>query len=157
MTPPIGLAASAGRIAHPGEPDPVAQSRFFLSKNSANDTRQEWTVPVCLKTSGKPVCRLLSPGEATLPIPAAPFFYANAAAIGYYRTAYTPKQNKAIEAAVETALTPAERINFIGDRWALVFPGRSTVADQVQINALEARDAARERAKETKAAAEQPA
>ncbi|MBL0931532.1 MAG: hypothetical protein IBJ15_15625 [Alphaproteobacteria bacterium] len=35
--------------------------------------------------------------------------------------------------------------------------GRSTVADQVQINALEARDAARERAKETKAAAEQPA
>jgi len=112
---------------------PVAQSRFFLSKNSANDTRQEWTVPVCLKTTGKPVCRLLSPGEATLPIPAAPFFYANAAAKGYYRTAYTPKQNKAIEAAVETALTPAERINFIGDRWAQVPSGNSTVADYLNL------------------------
>lgn len=36
--------------------------------------------------------------------------------------------------------------------------GRATVADQVQINALEARDAARDRAQEAKAAAaEQPA
>lgn len=34
---------------------------------------------------------------------------------------------------------------------------RSTVADQVEIKALEARDAARTRAQETKAAAEQPA
>ncbi len=34
---------------------------------------------------------------------------------------------------------------------------RSTVADQVQINATEARDAARSRAQEAKAAAEQPA
>jgi len=35
--------------------------------------------------------------------------------------------------------------------------GHATVADQVQINATEARDAARERSKEAKAAAEQPA
>jgi hypothetical protein len=35
--------------------------------------------------------------------------------------------------------------------------GRATVADQVQINASEARDAARNRAQEAKAAAEQPA
>ncbi|MCA0451601.1 MAG: hypothetical protein LCH62_17815 [Proteobacteria bacterium] len=35
--------------------------------------------------------------------------------------------------------------------------GRASVADQVEINALEARDAARDRAKEAKATAEQPA
>jgi hypothetical protein len=35
--------------------------------------------------------------------------------------------------------------------------GRASVADQVQINATEARDAARNRAQEAKAAAEQPA
>lgn len=35
--------------------------------------------------------------------------------------------------------------------------GRASVADQVQINATEARDAARDRAQEAKAAAEQPA
>ncbi len=115
---------------------PVAQSRFFLSPDSASPTSQQWTLPVCIKTDGKPVCRLLTPGEATLPIPAdlsAPFFYANAAAKGYYRTAYTPAQYKAIEAKVEAALTPAERINFIGDRWALVPSGRSSIADYLDL------------------------
>ena len=115
---------------------PVAQSRFFLSPNSTSPTSQQWTLPVCLKTDGKPVCRLLTPGEATLPIPAdlsTPFFYANAAAKGYYRTAYTPAQYKAIEAKVEAALTPAERINFIGDRWALVPSGRSSIADYLNL------------------------
>jgi aminopeptidase N/puromycin-sensitive aminopeptidase len=66
-----------------------------------------------------------------LPIPAdrnTPFFYANAAAKGYYRTAYTTAQNKAIEDGIEK-LTPSERINFIGDRWAQVPSGGSTVAD----------------------------
>ncbi len=115
---------------------PVAQSRFFLSPNSANHTSQQWTLPVCLKTNDKPICSLLNPGETTLPISAdanAPFFYANAAAKGYYRTAYTPAQYKAIEPKVETSLTPPERINFIGDRWALVPSGRSSIADYLDL------------------------
>jgi aminopeptidase N/puromycin-sensitive aminopeptidase len=119
-----------------GSATPVAQSRFFLSPTSASHTSQQWTLPVCLKTNAKPTCSLLSPGEATLPIPAnlnAPFFYANAAAKGYYRTAYTPQQYKAIEAKVETGLTPPERINFIGDRWALVPSGRSSIADYLDL------------------------
>jgi aminopeptidase N len=121
-------------ISAPGAP--VAQSRFFLSPASTDQTSQQWTLPVCIKTDGKPACRLLTPGEATLPKPAdlsAPFFYANAAAKGYFRTAYTPEQYKAIEAKVETALTPPERINFIGDRWALVPSGRSSIADYLDL------------------------
>lgn len=113
---------------------PVAQSRFFLSPSAANHTSQQWTLPVCLKTSGKPACRLLSPDEETLPIEgSAPFFYANALAKGYFRTAYTPTQYKAIEAKAETALTPTERINFIGDRWALVPSGRSSISDYLNL------------------------
>ncbi|MEO8737722.1 MAG: M1 family metallopeptidase [Edaphobacter sp.] len=115
---------------------PVTQSRFFLSPSSTDKTKQEWTLPVCIKTSGQPTCRLLTPGEDDLPIPAdpsAPFFYANAAAKGYYRTIYTPAQYKAIEAKAETALTPPERINFIGDRWALVPSGRSSIADYLDL------------------------
>jgi aminopeptidase N len=120
-------------ISGPGAP--VAQSRFFLSPTSANQTSQQWTLPVCLKTSGQPICRLLTPGEATFSLPAdlsAPF-YANAGAKGYFRTAYTPEQYKTIEAKAETALTPAERINFVGDRWALVPSGRSSIADYLDL------------------------
>ncbi|HZY62221.1 MAG TPA: M1 family metallopeptidase [Edaphobacter sp.] len=117
---------------------PVTQSRFFLSPKAAaaNQRQQEWTVPVCIKTSSKPLCGLLTPNDKTLPVPAdlsAPFFYANAGAKGYYRTLYTPEQVKAIEAKAETTLSAPERINFIGDRWALVPAGHSSIADYLDL------------------------
>jgi aminopeptidase N/puromycin-sensitive aminopeptidase len=107
---------------------PVKQSRFFLSGTAA-DPSQRWTLPVCVKSTGKPVCRVLTPDQSILALPAGrmlPFFYANAGAKGYYRTAYAPPQVKAIVANAETALTPEERIGVLGDRWALV---RSSQAD----------------------------
>jgi len=113
---------------------PVTQSRFFLTPSAADQTSQQWTLPVCLKTSGKSACHLLTPGEATLPTAqSTPFFYANGLAKGYFRTVYTPAQYKAIEAKAETDLSPTERINFIGDRWALVPSGRSSVSDYLDL------------------------
>lgn len=113
---------------------PVAQSRFFLSPDAGRPTSQQWTLPICMRTDDKPVCQLLTPGESTLPAAGgAPFFYANADARGYFRADYTPAQYKAIEARAETALTPTERINFIGDRWALVPAGRSTISDYLDL------------------------
>ncbi|MDW5264768.1 MULTISPECIES: M1 family metallopeptidase [Acidobacteriaceae] len=113
---------------------PVAQSRFFLTPTAADQTSQQWTLPVCLKTSGKPACHLLAPGELTLSAAeGSPFFYANGLAKGYFRTAYTAAQYKAIEAKAETALTSTERINFIGDRWALVPSGRSSISDYLNL------------------------
>ncbi len=111
---------------------PVTQSRFFLSAANSTGTAQSWTLPVCIKTAGKPICRVLTPENSTLPIPAdasTPFFYANANGKGYYRTAYTPEQYNAILAKAETTLTPAERIALIGDRWALVRSGQGSVGD----------------------------
>jgi aminopeptidase N/puromycin-sensitive aminopeptidase len=128
--PLLTLSSASGNGA------PIAQSRFFLSAGSTSHTAQQWTLPVCVRTSGNPVCHPLTPGEDILPLPAgagSSFFYANAAAKGYYRTAYTPAQYKAIEARAESALTPPERINFIGDRWALVPSGRSSVADYLNL------------------------
>jgi aminopeptidase N len=116
---------------------PVSQSRFFLSAEaSRSGVSPEWTVPVCLKTSGKPVCRVMTPEDATLPVPAdvgMPFVYANAAAKGYFRTAYTPAQFSAILAKAETALTPPERIGLLGDRFALVQAGKSMVGDYLDL------------------------
>ena len=77
---------------------PVAQSRFFLSSTataelSATDGKdqpdQRWTVPVCLKTNDKPICRVLTPEDSSIPLPmdvGLPMLYANAGGKGYYRT-----------------------------------------------------------------------
>jgi aminopeptidase N/puromycin-sensitive aminopeptidase len=115
---------------------PVAQSRFFLSTPANASTKQQWTLPVCIKTATKPLCRVLTPEDASLPIPAdasMPFFYANANSKGYYRTAYTPSQFNAIVAKAETALTPAERVGLLGDRWVLVRSGQGNVGDYLNL------------------------
>jgi aminopeptidase N len=119
---------------------PAAQSRFFLSVAETNRASDggvtQWTVPVCLKTSGEPVCRVLRPEEPSLPLPmdvGLPMLYANAGAKGYYRTAYTPSQYGAIVAKAETLLTPPERIGLLGDRWALMRSGRTGVGDYLDL------------------------
>ncbi|MCU1322361.1 MAG: Membrane alanyl aminopeptidase [Acidobacteriaceae bacterium] len=125
----------AGRI-------PVAQSRFFLAGNgngsgaSGNVPEQSWTLPVCIKTAAAPICRVLTPADSTLPVPMdvkLPVFYANAGAQGYYRTQYTAKQLAAITTSVETALAPMERINLLGDRWALTRAGQAQVGDLLSL------------------------
>ncbi len=115
---------------------PVAQSRFFLSDPIENQTTAgaglRWTLPVCLKSSAKPICRILTPGEASLPLPAdAPtsLLFANAGNKGYYRTQYTPTQLASISSKAEAALTPPERIGLLGDQWALTRAGQTSVAE----------------------------
>ena len=106
---------------------PVGQSRFFLSSNGSADTKQQWTLPVCLKGSG---CQVLSPEQSALAgVAAGRLLYANASGTGYYRTAYTSKQLAGIIASAGTALTPSERISLLGDRWALMRAGQGTVGD----------------------------
>src|ERR1700712_3058654 len=89
---------------------PVAQGRFFLSSTAPaqltstdgkNHQDPHWTVPVCLKRSDKPICRVLTPEDSSIPLPmdiGLPMLYANAGGKGYYRTLYTPQQYSAIVA-----------------------------------------------------------
>ena len=44
---------------------PVAQSRFFLSTPANASTAQQWTLPVCIKTTAKPICRVLTPKDSS--------------------------------------------------------------------------------------------
>jgi aminopeptidase N/puromycin-sensitive aminopeptidase len=114
---------------------PLVQRRFFLSDATA-DKSQRWTIPVCVKTNAKPVCRVIRPDEASLALPvdaSLPFFYANPGAKGYYRTAYTSSQLSAITARAETSLKPPERISLLGDRWALLRSGQGTVGDYLNL------------------------
>ncbi|MBS1800671.1 MAG: M1 family metallopeptidase [Acidobacteria bacterium] len=114
---------------HDSNGTPLTQSRFFLSNAGKSGTAQQWTLPVCVKTAGKPLCQVVASGETMLPLPVGtsmPFFYANAGAKGYYRTVYTSDQLAAITARVETGLSAPERISLIGDRWALIRSGQGT-------------------------------
>jgi aminopeptidase N len=115
---------------------PVSQRRFFLSSAANAGKDQRWTVPVCLKTSGKPICRVLTPEDSSIPLPmdiGMPMVYVNAGDKGYYRTAYTPQQYSAIVARAETALSPAEKIGLLGDGWALVRSGQGSVGDYLDL------------------------
>jgi aminopeptidase N len=119
--------------------EPVRQKRFFLDPPTGGDKRDEeqatstsrgWVIPVCLKTGSTPKCQLVTADTAAVQMPAgAPFFYANADDKGYFRTAYSAAQLKAISAAAETQLSVPERIGYLGDRWALTRAGQGSVGD----------------------------
>ncbi len=118
---------------------PVEQNRFFLSPLNgpvAAASAGRWTIPLCLKSTGIPMCRVLAPEEQAIPLPmdaALPMLYINAAGKGYYRTAYTAQQYEAIVAKAETMLTAPERIGFVGDRWALVRTGEASVGELMDL------------------------
>ena len=132
-------------VAQPGEPlmtfgepaggrVPVSQRRFFLSPSIQPDAAQKWTIPVCFKTgSDKQDCEVLSPDDASLKVPAASLFFANAGGKGYYRSAYPPSVYAALVANAETDLSPTERISLTGDEWAQVRANKATVGDYLDL------------------------
>ncbi len=113
----------------------VSQKRFFLSPSAKTDEKQQWTVPVCFDAGAAQDCQVLGPGAKSLPTPAAGLFHANAEGKGYYRSAYEPAQLKALVAAVETGLQPAERISLAGDEWAQARSGKLPVGDKLNLAA----------------------
>jgi len=122
----------------------VSQRRFFLSPSIQPDPNQKWTVPVCFKI-GAPGdgslspgwktgasmrdCQVLTPASASLKAPSTGLFFANSGGRGYYRSAYPPSNYRALVAAVETSLSPTERISFIGDEWAQLRANKASVGD----------------------------
>ena len=116
-----------------GDAATFSQRRFFLS-GATQGTEQSWTIPVCVKTTGKPICSVVKPGDVQVTADRnAPFFYADAGNTGYYRANYTADQYAKILSAVETGLTPVERLGLIGDRWALMRAGQGSVGDYLAL------------------------
>jgi aminopeptidase N/puromycin-sensitive aminopeptidase len=132
-------------VAQPGEPlltfgEPaggkvsVQQRRFFLTPSIKADPSQKWTMPICFKTGpDKQECKVLTPAEASLEVPAERPFFANAGGKGYYRSAYPADVYNSLVAKVETALSPTERISLIGDEWAQVRANTATVGDYLNL------------------------
>jgi aminopeptidase N/puromycin-sensitive aminopeptidase len=113
----------------------VTQHRFFLNPDLRSDASQEWTLPVCFKTDTGQDCQLLTPSSTGINPPQSALFFANAGGKGYYRTSYSPADYAAVLAKIESALTPAERISFLGDEWAHVRSNRASVGDVLNLAA----------------------
>jgi len=132
-------------VSQPGEPlirfgtpakgeVAVSQKRFFLSPSQKIDPAQQWMLPVCFKTGATTQdCQILTPATKTLKTPSAPFFFANARGVGYYRSAYPAELYKKLVAQVETGLTPTERILLTGDEWAQVRANSLPVGDYLDL------------------------
>ncbi len=114
----------------------VSQQRFFLDPETHADNPQTWTVPVCFRTGGDPKCELLTEAQQKLSAPNSDFFFANANDKGYYRTLYDPADYNKILSVAETSLSPAVRIGFAGNEWALMRSGRSGIGNYLDLAAV---------------------
>ncbi len=111
----------------------VSQQRFFLDPETHVDHPQTWTVPVCFQAGETPKCELLSAAQQKLSAPDADFFFANANDRGYYRTLYDAADYDKILSMAETKLSPAVRIGFAGNEWALMRSGRSSIGNYLDL------------------------
>ncbi len=114
----------------------VSQQRFFLDPETHADHPQTWTVPVCFRTDGAPKCELLTSAHQKVSVPNADFFFANANDRGYYRTLYDAADYNKILSVAETKLSPAVRIGFAGNEWALMRSGRSSIGNYLDLAAV---------------------
>jgi aminopeptidase N len=138
-------------VSQPGEPiltfEPVkgptvsvTQQRFFLNAKDKSETAETWTIPVCFKASSKDKCEILSATRQDLPVPATSLFFANAEGKGYYRTSYPEDVYGKLVSHVATDLTPEERISLLGDTWALMRAGKTTIGSYLDLVAALSHD-----------------
>ena len=138
-------------VSQPGEPIltfgsaqgssvSVAQQRFFLNAKNKAEGTEAWTIPVCFKASGKSRCEVLSAAQQDVTVPAAPLFFANADGKGYYRSSYPEDAYSKLVTHVESDLSPEERLSLLGDTWALMLAGKTTVAAYLDLATAVSKD-----------------
>ncbi|MEO6829258.1 MAG: M1 family metallopeptidase, partial [Acidobacteriaceae bacterium] len=115
----------------------ATQQRFYLSPDTQSMGGETWIVPVCFKAGATadaaPKCELLSSQQQALSVPSGEMLFANANDKGYYRTEYASADYNKILSAIETHLTPPERIGFAGNEWALMRSGRGSIGDYMNL------------------------
>jgi aminopeptidase N len=108
------------------------QRRYYFDRQEFEKPNDQlWEVPLCMKSSdGSQKCELLSKREGMATLSGCSnWVLGNAEARGYYRVGYQPEEIKALAAAAEAKLSPAEQIELQSDVWASVRVGREPVGD----------------------------
>ncbi|HKV23997.1 MAG TPA: M1 family metallopeptidase [Candidatus Acidoferrum sp.] len=111
----------------------ISQQRYFGdAEKLAAGSPEIWQIPVDLRPAGEPnrTYVLLTQKQQTFELPGcAPWVYANAGGRGYYRTDYESGIFGKISSAFESEFGPEERIQFLGDEWAMVRVGKLSIAE----------------------------
>ncbi len=120
----------------------LSQKRYFDTPtefNASND--QLWQIPVCAKGinasfAGSQQCFLLKQRQQQFTLKGcSQFVFPDSNALGYYRFNYDSAALRQLGKAVDTVLTPDERIALIGNEWALMRIGKHTVGDYLALGA----------------------
>jgi len=133
--PGFPLVSVAPARAGAGAALAVHQERFYADPGvPAARRRAKWPLPLVVKwggTDGAATERfLVERVRDTVALPTGalpPWYFANAAAGGFYRVAHDPADRAALLAALGSALTPVERLALAGDQWALVRSARASI------------------------------
>jgi puromycin-sensitive aminopeptidase len=113
----------------------VRQERFFADvRVPAARRRGRWPVPLGVKWRALDGTAtesfLVDKVTSTITLPRAAqlsWYFANAAAGGFYRVLHDAADRSALLAGLGDALTPVERMALAGDQWALVRGARATL------------------------------
>ena len=126
----------------------LSQERYFAdAAKLAAGSKEIWQVPVNLRPSGAKdsAYHLLTQKLQTFELAGcSSWVYANAGARGYFRSNYDHAALAQMSAGLETTFSPEERINLLGDVWAMVRVGRLSIGDYLAT--LEKMQAERSRA-----------
>lgn len=110
----------------------LSQERYFSdAEKMAAGSQEVWQIPVNLRAAGQTegAYFVLSQKQQTFELPGcSPWVYANAGARGYYRSEYEPAVYDKISDEMEGSFSPEEKIQFLGDAWAMMRVGRLNIA-----------------------------
>jgi aminopeptidase N len=125
-----------------GHPPTLTQHRFTVRDPDAAPL--VWQVPVAIEDVGSTdkTAVVLIPGAAPVPVPAeweqAAALKLNAGDAGYYRSEYAPEHFEKL-VTLTGKLPEADRLNLLGDTWALMIAGRQSSMQFLDlVNALRA-------------------
>ena len=120
----------------------LSQQRYFDTPAGFNQPDQQiWQIPVCAKgingtSAGNQQCFLLTQREQQFTLKGcSKFVFPDSSAMGYYRFDYDSAALHQLGNAVDTALTPEERIALIGNEWALMRIDKHSVGDYLALGA----------------------
>jgi len=120
----------------------LSQQRYFDTPAAFNQPDQQiWQIPVCAKgingtSAGNQQCFLLTQREQQFTLKGcSKFVFPDSSAMGYYRFDYDSAALHQLGNAVDTALTPEERIALIGNEWALMRVDKHSVGDYLALGA----------------------
>jgi puromycin-sensitive aminopeptidase len=115
----------------------LRQTRYVADREKLEaGSNETWQIPVSIRPAGsqQTIYRNLAERQQTFSIPGCvPWVYVNAGARGYYRSDYDSTTLGKMAVEIETAFSAEERVQFLGDVWAMVRVGRVSVGDYLAI------------------------